>query len=120
MLEAYPDAWEKIQAENQFNDPPEPGMQFYMVLLRIKQVGPDSATFLGNSIQSVGSGGVVYSTYPSCGVVPDELGTFIELFTGGQIEGNECWQVATEDAESLMMFIDFGFLNGVRVWFALS
>ena len=120
VLETYPDAWEAIQAENQFNDPPEPGTQFYMVRLRIKQVGLDSAMFLYNDIKSVGDGGVVYDTFdPGCGVIPNELDTFTELFTGGQLEGNECWQVAGGDAESLMMFIDFGLIEPVRIWFAL-
>ena len=118
VLETYPDAWEAIHAENPYNYPPEPGTQFYMVLMRIKQVGPDSATFLGNSIYSVGDGGVAYDD--GCGIMPDELDVFTELFTGGQLEGNVCWQVATEDVDSLMMFIDFGHLNEVRVWFDLS
>ena len=119
ILETHPDSWDVIQAKNQFNDPPEDGMQFYMLRLRAKYLGPDSTTFDGD-FKSLGDSGLVYETYPSCGVIPDEIDTYAELFTGGQIEGNECWPIATGDAESLVMFIDFGYGgNRTRVWFSL-
>ncbi len=117
-----PDAWTMIQAENQFNDPPEPGHQFYMVGVRARYLGSDSNSLGFNvSFNAVGDRGVSYDTYdPGCGVIPDELDSFTELFTGGQIEGNQCWQIASQDVDSLVMFVDFGIFNKVRVWFSLQ
>ncbi len=122
VLGTTPDAWAEIQAENQFNDPPESGHQYYMVRMRAKYLGPDSNS-LGFNVSSnaVGDRGVAYDTFdPGCGVIPDELDSFTELFTGGQIEGNECWQIASQDVDSLLMFVDFGLFNGIRVWFSLD
>jgi hypothetical protein len=117
-----PDAWTMIQAENQFNDPPEPSHQFYMVGVRARYLGSDSNSLGFNvSFNAVGDRGVSYDTYdPGCGVIPDELDSFTELFTGGQIEGNQCWQIASQDVDSLVMFVDFGIFNKVRVWFSLQ
>ena len=116
-----PDAWTVIQAENQFNDPPEAGHQFYMVRLRVKYLGPDSITpFLSLTFKTLGERGVAYETYPGCGVTPDSLDTFTEIFTGGQIEGNECWQIASQDADSLMLLVDVGLFDDIRVWFSLQ
>ena len=117
-----PDAWMEIQAENQFNDPPESGHQFYMVRVSVKYLGPDSNSLISDvSFNAVGGRGVAYDTFdPGCGVIPDELDSFTELFTGGQIEGNECWQIASQDVNSLVMFVDFGLFNRVRVWFSLD
>ena len=93
ILETTPDAWEVIIAENQFNDPPQEGHQFYMVRVRAKYLGPDSTMMLGNlDMKTLGDSSVVYSGFDTyCGVIPDELDEFTELFTGGQLEGNDCW-----------------------------
>ena len=117
-----PDSWSAIQAENQFNDPPESGHQFYMVRLRVRYLGPDSNSARSEvSFKALGEMGVVYSTFdPGCGVIPDELDSYTELFTGGQIEGNECWQVASQDVDSLVMIVDFGRFGGERAWFSLG
>ena len=122
VMGATPDAWARIQAENQFNDPPESGHQYYMVRVRAKYLGPDSNNLISDaSFSAVGDRGVAYDTFdPGCGVIPDELDSFTELFTGGQIEGNECWQIASQDVDSLLMFVDFGIVNRVRVWFSLQ
>ena len=122
VLETMPDAWDVISAENQFNDPPEEGHQFYIVRVRVKYLGPDSnMMFTEVTLKALGNSSVVYETYdPGCGVVPDELDTLTELFTGGQIEGNECWQIASSDADSLVMFAEVGFIDSTRVWFELQ
>ena len=121
VISAIPNATESVLKENSFNDPPEPGKQFYIVTVRTKYLGLDSTLFDGGfRLRAVGNGGVVYTTFSdSCGVIPNELPD-PELFTNGEIEGYECWQIASDDAESLMMFLEPAFLSdSPRVWFSL-
>ena len=117
-----PDATQAVLEENQFNDPPEEGNQFYMVTVRAKYLGPDSTEFGGRfRLRVLGDSGVVYTTYENtCGVIPDSLPD-PELFTNGTVEGSVCWQIASDDAQSLVMFLEPGFLSdGERVWFSLN
>ena len=121
VLSLNDDAWKIIRTENSFNDPPEPGNQFVMVTVRMKYLGPDSVTLLGDyRFRALGNSGVVYSPFrQSCGVIPDDL-PIQELFTGGQVEGNVCWQVASSDVESLVMFIEpDSILSEQRVWMTI-
>lgn len=123
VIDVVPDATSMVLAENQFTDPPEAGNQFFMVTLRAKYLGPDSTTFDGSfRLRALGSRGVVYTTFEnSCGTIPNELPE-PELFTNGEVEGAVCWQIASSDADSLMMFLDEHFLSfaGERVWFSLD
>ena len=43
-----------------------------------------------------------------------------ELFTGAETEGEMCWEVASTDADSLVMFLEAdSSLDDRRAWFAL-
>jgi hypothetical protein len=54
----------------------------------------------------VGPANVSYSTFEdSCGVIPDEISDR-EVFSGGTIRGNVCWQVLASDAANLLMYDD--------------
>ena len=121
VSDVRPNADKEVLATNQFNDPPEPGNQFYMVELEAKYLGPDSTHFGWNfSLKTVGQSGVVYTTHSnSCGVTPDELPVFTELFTGGAIRGWECWQISSADVDSLQLLVDEDF-GDTRVWFDLK
>ena len=120
VSDTKPNANEAVRAANQFNDPPEPGNQFYMVYLEAKYLGPESASFFSDfSLKTVGQSAVVFTPFGnSCGVIDDELPVFTELFTGGAIKGWECWQIPTSDADSLQLLLDEDF-GDTRVWFAL-
>ena len=117
-----PNATRMVLDENSYNDPPEEGKQFFIVRVQAKYLGLDSAMFDGSfRLRSLGDGGVVYTTFEnSCGVIPDELPD-PELFTNGTVEGNECWQIASTDTDSLMMILEPDILSfgGTRAWFAL-
>ena len=122
VVSTMPDATESVLKENSFNDPPEPGNQFYIVTVRAKYLGPDSTHFSGSlRLRAVGNGGVVYTTFSDrCGVIPNELPN-PELFADGQIEGSECWQIASGDADSLMMLLEPASVSdSPRVWFSLD
>jgi len=86
------EAWEEIQAENRFNDPPEEGFEHWIV--------PVTATYLGDetgnaawdlTVEFVSSDGV---TYDRCGqVIPNRLRDTGDLYEGGVAEGNVCLTV---------------------------
>ena len=131
VLETTPDATELVLDENDenpfsFNDPPEAGNQFFIAKVRAKYLGTDSNRFNGSRrLGTSGDGGVVYTILGnSCGDIPDELPN-PELFTNGTIEGNKCWEIASTDAESLLMIFEdasASFLpsEGNRVWFSMD
>ena len=122
VSDVNPDATELILATNQFNDPPAPGHHFYMVEIEAKYIGPDSDMFGRNfTLKTLGQSGVVYAPGLEhyCGVIPDELSEYTELFTGGGIRGWECWQVSEADVDSLQLLLDEGF-GDTRVWFDLK
>ena len=102
-----PDATAQVLARNQFNDPPEPGRQFFIVRVSATYTGPASRRFdAGYRLRAVGAAGVSYSTFEdSCGVIPDEISA-AEVFTGGTVTGNECWQVRSSDVSSLVLYDD--------------
>jgi hypothetical protein len=123
VLGTTPDATQIVLNENQSKDSPEVGNQFFIVNVRVKYLGQDSTRFDRSSrLKALGDGGVVYTAFwNSCGDIADELPNS-ELFTNGTIEGNECWQIASSDVDSLLMILEPDFLSdeGTRVWFSLQ
>ena len=123
VLDTTPDATGIVLAENQFNDPPDAGNQFFIAKVRAKYLGPGSTNFSGDiHLGALGDGGVLYTTYGnSCGVIPDRLPNPV-LFTNGTIEGNVCWQIDSADADSLLMAFGDAYLTSVQnaVWFDLN
>ena len=123
VLGTQPDATEAVLAYYSGNDPPADGNQFYMATIRVKYLGPNSTEFDEfGQLASLGVGGVVYNYSNRCGLPPNYLPVpSPELFTNGTIEGSVCWEIASTDAESLVMIVDpDGYGNKDRAWFALT
>ena len=122
VMNVIPDATNAVLRENQFNDPPKTGNQFFLARIQAKYSGPNSATFNGGlRLRAVGPSSVGYSTFEnSPGVIPDPL-PGSEVFSGGVIEGNIGWEIKSSDASSLVMYdnpISFGDSKD-RVYMAL-
>lgn len=121
-MSVTPNATAAVLAENQFNDPPQPGDQFFIARVSATYTGPGSSRFDGSfRLRAVGASAVSYSTFNnSCGVIPDKLPD-PEVFTGGTIEGNVCWEIRASDASSMVMFDD-PFLgdDSKRVYFSIA
>jgi hypothetical protein len=118
-----PAADEFILSENTFNAPPDPGYQFFMVTVTMTYDGAESARpSSGLSFNAVGESNVAYDTFsPGCGVVPLDLGLADEVFTGGTIVGNVCFPVKSDEATSLVMYVDpFFSMDNSRTWFSLD
>jgi len=107
VLAVTSDATDAVLRENQFNEPPATGRQFFIVRVAATYTGEGSDEFGGRyRFEAVGVSAVSYSAFDdSCGRFPDELPN-PDVFTGGTIEGNICWSVRTEDAGTLVMYDD--------------
>ncbi|AEG43651.1 hypothetical protein [Isoptericola variabilis] len=84
------EAWEQIRAENEFNEPPADGMEYWIVPLEATYTGSESATaWVDLTVRFVGEDSVTYDDI-SCGVIPDDLSNVGELYEGGTAAGNVC------------------------------
>jgi hypothetical protein len=122
VVSAFPDAGEAVLAENPFNDPPTDGHQFFIAEIAATYRGADTESlFIGLTFDAVGNGGVAYDFSAYCGVIPDPVDDFSDVSPGDTVTGNICWQVATDDADSLVLIAYPGFSFGDdRVFFSLE
>lgn len=124
VLGATPNANRQVLGANQFNEAPAPGKQFFMAKVEATYEGGQDATKdRGNlfmlEFQAVGDKSVGYSeAYDDCGVVPDEIDGFKDVYVGGRISGNVCWAIDSADEASLVLRVSKSF-GGTEVFFAL-
>ena len=123
VLSAVPDATAAVLAENQFNDPPREGRQFYMVEIAATYRG-EGSEFLwsGLTVSALGESSVAYQGgfEDSCGAIPGEIDEISEVFPGGSLRGFMCWPVRAEDAAGLVLFVEEAFNFGdSRVFMAI-
>jgi hypothetical protein len=120
VISVTPNANKAIQAENPFNIPPKAGHQFFIARIEAKYTGRGSSHFDGYyRLRTVGSQAVAYSTFENpCGIIPDELPD-PEVFTGGVINGNVCWEIRAGEGASLVMFDEPYPPSATRVFIAL-
>ena len=89
------EAWDEIHAENEFNEPPADGMEYWIVPVEATYNGSETGLpWIDLSIAFVGIDNVTYSD--GCGVVPDSLDDVDELYADGTGKGNACVSVPTE------------------------
>jgi hypothetical protein len=88
-LGAPREAWTEIASENQFNDPPEAGMEYWIVPVTAVYKGDETGnTTFGISVKFVGTDNRTYSD--SCGVIPTPLSDIGDLYKGGEAAGYTC------------------------------
>ena len=118
-----PDGTDQVMEENQFNDPPPEGNQFFIATLEATYTGDESSTFwLDMLLKAVGESNVAYEAFEaSCGVIPDDIDDSGETFPGGTITGNVCWNISSADTASLVMIAEEAFsFDDTRAFFALT
>lgn len=121
VLAVDTDATDKVLAENQFNEPPVEGNRFVMWRVALANAGDEVTVALGEvSFSVVGPSAVAYDAFATCGVVPDGLDEFRDVFPGGSLEGNLCWEVSEDDADALVLLVDEFSFAGDRVVFAAA
>ena len=83
------EAGAEISAENQFNEPPKPGMQFWIVPVTATYLGEKTGNLaFGITVKFVGTDNRTYND--ACGVIPDPLNQVGDLYKGGVANGNVC------------------------------
>jgi hypothetical protein len=99
------DAEEVVLAENQFNDPADPGMRMVLITLDVTNIGDVPLDSFFDPIYDLHGEVRTYEQFdPSCGLTPKEFEAILE--SGQSIEGNVCFQVdEDEDPSDLILSI---------------
>jgi len=121
------DATDLVLTENPFNDPPEDGRQFVFLEFEGTYVGEDSGTWLVDvSANILGSQANTFGQLASlddyCGVIPDAIGDTSETFPGGQVAGNECVSVPSDQLDGALVFVEslFSFDDSDRTFYRIN
>ena len=86
------EAWDEVRAENQFNDPPGDGMEFWILPVTVTYVGEETGDpFWDLDFGFVGDDSRTYDD--DCGVIPDELYDVGEVYPDGEASANVCLEV---------------------------
>lgn len=118
VLEFVGDGTAAVAAENEFNEPPPAGSTFTLVKVALGYYGlADPATAFTPTINALGAGKVQLDT--SCGLIPDELPVFTDLFAGGVVVGNLCFVTTPADAAGILLYATADFF-GDDVFLAAS
>jgi len=119
VLATDTDAADRVMAANEYNDPPEKGKRFVMWTVAVTNTGDAPHATLGTvAFAAVGPSFTTYDPTSGCGVIPDQLDTLRDVFPGGTITGNVCWEVADVDADGLVLIAHEFQTPEVRVVFA--
>ncbi len=116
------DATSMVLAENPFDDPPADGEQYFVATLQATYVGTESSRFSFDvMLRPMGPAGDLLDEFGSyCGVIPDAIGNAGEVFPGGTIEGNACWNVPSADVGSLILVAEPTFTTGQAAYLSLD
>jgi hypothetical protein len=124
VTEVTLDATDAVMAENDFNDPPVEGRQFVMFNVDATYEGDDSGTaWLDFSWAIVGAAGNTFGTGMDdyCGVIPDPLDDTGETFPGGNVGGNVCVSVDSDQVEGGTIRIEESLsFDDTRAFYALN
>jgi hypothetical protein len=118
-------SYDEMLEENMFNDPPIEGKSFVLVEVSVSnKTETEDSVFSALDFGVLGPSNVVDTGHDfdtSCGVVPNELDEFAEVFPGGTIRGNLCYQIDLRELDETLFFAeDWDISNSQRVWFALA
>lgn len=96
------DARQLVAMANRFNDPPKDGMRFYMIRVEVALPSSGGSVSVNEfDFRLIGDRRVVYSPFAqTCGVIPDGLS---EVFGGGQIEGNVCFEIPKDEGGLILI-----------------
>lgn len=106
------DITDAVLAENMFNAPPEAGFRFIGVGAEYSYSGEGSANAFMVIVNAVGDSNVQLSQ--SCGVTPDDVELFTDVFGGGSTAGTLCFVVPEEDVGSIVLYGAAGFGRDAR------
>ncbi len=115
VLEVVPDGAAAVAAASEFNDAPPAGSTFTLVKVALGYFGLDDPTsaFQPN-ISAVGAANLELAT--ECGVLPNQLDSFVDIFSGGVVVGNICFVTTPRDSTSLQLYATGDFFQSDEVF----
>lgn len=107
VLDVIPDATEQVMAENQFNERPADGRQFFIAMMSVENLGSEPEVFPASYLfRAIGSSGYEYTTFnDSCGVIPGAF-PYDPVPPGTTVKGNVCRSVGRAVVGVLIMRSD--------------
>ena len=110
------DITDEVLAEGSFNEPPPAGYRFIGVDVTYAFSGNGSDTGFTVTTSGVADGNVRLSI--DCGIIPNAIDEFSDVFTGGQVTGQLCF-VVPEGSTGFTLYSQGGF-EGEAVWYATA
>jgi hypothetical protein len=102
---------------------PEAGNQFTLATVTITYLGPGVGdAYLRLGFYAVAASGTEYGfVVNDCGELPQGLNDPRDLFTGGTVTHDLCWEVPVAEADDLVMQVSSSqFPDAAPAWFALD
>lgn len=113
------EALDRVMEANQFNTPPEPGMEFVIVRVNARNVGTDPEAAWINSF-SFGMTGSSNQIFETAIVVEPDPGLDFQVYPGGEVNGWFTIAVPIEEQNLLLVFEDWLSFFGEPRYMALQ
>ncbi len=101
------DVTDEAMAENTFNDPPPEGFRMVAVEVTLAYSGEGTGSAFDVTTKWVDAGNVQRTGY--CGVIPNEIDVFADVFAGGAVSGSLCFLVPTAETGTGTLYATSGF-----------
>ena len=109
-----------VESQRYYSKSPKEGHQFFLVRLTIVRIGEGSAN-RAHGFEAVGGSNVSYREACGYSRIPDRLPPWTtEVFPGGSVSGNICFEVRSSEVGSLVMFYDPVYDRSERRYFSLT
>lgn len=114
------DAWDVVEQENMFNDPPAEGNVYVLVSLDASYAGDESGTFwVDISTKFLGNKGNTFRE--AYAVAPNEISDSGEVFPGASVSGTVLFEVPAEQLQGGMLLAEETWNWGdTRTFFAIE
>jgi hypothetical protein len=103
ILSYTPNATDAVLAEDEMNDLPNPGNQFFIATIKVTNLTGKRGNFIASDIKAQGAIGNVYDHSNTCGPLLPNRFWGLDIPNGGNEVGNLCWEIDSRDADSLVV-----------------
>jgi hypothetical protein len=119
VLSFVADGTAAVAAENEYNEPPPAGKVFTLVKVALGYYGlEDPSPAYSPTINALGADKVQLET--NCGLIPQELPVFTDVFAGGVVVGNLCYVTTPADAGGMLLYANADFFGGDDTFLAAA
>lgn len=119
ILDVIADGTAAVAAESSFNEPPPEGSAFTLVTVALGYFGvEDPRSAFEITISAVGANNTELSS--ECGVIPQELDGYSDMFAGAVVSGNLCFVTTPGDVPALQVYGEAGYFDVVTIFLDAS